>query len=79
MTRARALAGTAVFLVIAPGVVVGLLPWLITGWRAGAATPAAPVTVGALITAAGCGLLLSAFAQFAIDGLGTPAPPAPTE
>jgi hypothetical protein len=33
MRRMRAAAGTAVFLVIAPGVVVGVLPWLITGWR----------------------------------------------
>jgi protein-S-isoprenylcysteine O-methyltransferase Ste14 len=79
MRKMRAAAGTAVFLVIAPGVVVGLLPWLITGWRPGDSRPAALVTAGALLTAIGCGVLLHAFAQFVVEGLGTPAPPAPTE
>ena len=31
MTRASAAAGTLVFLVVAPGVVAGLVPWLLTG------------------------------------------------
>jgi protein-S-isoprenylcysteine O-methyltransferase Ste14 len=34
--------------------------------------------VGALLTAGGCGRLLQAFAQFVVEGVGTPAPPAPT-
>ncbi len=63
MRKITAKAGSAVFLVIAPGVVAGLVPWWLTGWRTGAAYPA-PV--------------LAAFAQFAIQGRGTPAPPAPT-
>lgn len=75
----RAAAGTLVFLVIAPGTVVGLVPWLITGWQAGRARPAVLVAAGALVTAAGCAVLLYAFAQFVIEGGGTPAPPAPTE
>ncbi len=79
MRRVRAAAGTAVFLVIAPGTVVGLLPWLITGWRGGATRPIALIAIGAILIAAGCATLLHAFGQFAIDGLGTPAPPAPTE
>jgi protein-S-isoprenylcysteine O-methyltransferase Ste14 len=79
MRRVRAAAGTVVFLVIAPGTVVGLLPWLITGWQSGHARPAALIAVGAILTAAGCAVLLYAFGQFVVDGLGTPAPPAPTD
>ena len=33
----RSWLGTIVFLVVAPGVVAGLVPWLITGWRGPAA------------------------------------------
>jgi protein-S-isoprenylcysteine O-methyltransferase Ste14 len=79
MRRARAAAGTAVFLVIAPGTVVGLLSWLITGWQPGTSRPAALIAVGAILIAAGCAVLLYAFGQFVVDGLGTPAPPAPTD
>src|SRR5258708_33216923 len=72
-------AGTAVFLVIAPGAVAGLVPWWLTGWRTGAAYPAPVQITGAVLAAAGAAALLAAFAQFAIQGRGTPAPPAPTE
>ena len=77
--RARAAAGTTVFLVIAPGVVTGLLPWLITGWQPGSARPAWLVAIGAAATAAGCLFLLSAFGRFVLEGIGTPAPTAPTQ
>jgi protein-S-isoprenylcysteine O-methyltransferase Ste14 len=77
--RVRAAVGTAVFLVVAPGVVTGVVPWLITGWRQGGAVPAALVVAGAVITGTGCVVLLHAFARFALEGIGTPAPPAPTE
>jgi protein-S-isoprenylcysteine O-methyltransferase Ste14 len=79
MRRTRAAAVSVVFLVIAPGTVVGLFPWLITGWQAGSTHPAALVVVGAVLVAAGCAALLYAFGQFVVDGLGTPAPPAPTD
>jgi protein-S-isoprenylcysteine O-methyltransferase Ste14 len=49
MRRVTAAAGTAAFLVVAPGTVVGLVPWLLTGWS-GHAAPAA-VAAGALLTA----------------------------
>jgi protein-S-isoprenylcysteine O-methyltransferase Ste14 len=78
-SRIRAAAGSAVFLIVAPGVVIGLLPWVITGWQQGAATPMAMVAVGAVLTAAGCAVLLQAFGQFVFEGIGTPAPPAPTQ
>jgi protein-S-isoprenylcysteine O-methyltransferase Ste14 len=79
MRKITPIAGSAVFLVIAPGVVAGLVPWWLTGWRAGAAYPAAVQIIGAVLAAAGAVVLLSAFAQFALQGRGTPAPPMPTE
>jgi len=78
-SKAKATAGTAAFLVVAPGAVTGLVPWLITGWGPGTTQPAVMVAVGAILTAAGCGVLLHSFARFALEGLGTPAPQAPTE
>ena len=79
MRKATAAAGSAVFLVIAPGVVAGLIPWWLTGWRIGAAYPVPVRVTGAVLTGAGAAVLLGAFAQFAVQGRGTPAPPAPTE
>jgi len=74
-----AVAGSAAFLVIAPGVVAGLVPWRLTRWRMGAAYPVPVRVVGAMVAAAGAAALLGAFAQFAVEGRGTPAPPVPTE
>src|SRR4249920_896297 len=81
MRKITAIAGSAAFLVIAPGVVAGLVPWWLTGWRTGTGTgyPAPVPIAGAVLTAAGAVALLAAFAQFAILGRGTPAPLAPTE
>ena len=78
MRKVTATAGSALFLLIAPGVVAGLVPWYLTGWQAGAAYPAPAQTTGAVLTGAGAVVLPAAFAQFAIQGRGTPAPPAPT-
>ena len=78
MTRARAAAGSLVFLLVAPGVMAGLVPWLITGWDSTDPPPVLQLAGVALI-AAGTGILLSAFARFVVDGLGTPAPVAPPE
>ena len=57
--------------------VAGLIPWLLTGWRLQAAPLAVRVTGGVLI-ALGLAFLLHAFARFVVEGLGTPAPVAPT-
>jgi protein-S-isoprenylcysteine O-methyltransferase Ste14 len=59
-------------------VVAGLLPWLITGWRGGSVPPWLQA-VGWLLIVAGAAVLLQAFGQFALQGIGTPAPVAPTE
>jgi protein-S-isoprenylcysteine O-methyltransferase Ste14 len=78
VTRARAALGSLLFLVVAPGVAAGLVPWSITGWDAGD-VPAALVAAGAALTAAGVLVLLHAFGRFVVEGLGTPAPVAPPE
>ena len=75
----RAALGSLVFLVVAPGVVAGLVPWLLTGWDAADDVPAPLVAAGVLLVAAGAGVLLQAFARFVVEGLGTPAPLAPPE
>jgi protein-S-isoprenylcysteine O-methyltransferase Ste14 len=79
MRKPTAVAGSAAFLVAAPGVVAGLVPLCLTRWRAGAVYPMPVRATGAVMTAVGSAALLGAFAQFALEGRGTPAPPAPTE
>jgi protein-S-isoprenylcysteine O-methyltransferase Ste14 len=80
MTRARAAAGTFVFLLLAPGVVAGVVPWLLTGWTVNEDFAWPPLQfLGALLMLAGAGALVHAFARFVIEGIGTPAPVAPTE
>jgi protein-S-isoprenylcysteine O-methyltransferase Ste14 len=79
--KARAAVGSLVFLVLVPGVVAGLVPWWLTGWRVENPLPYwVPLRVGGLILiAAGVVVLLQAFVRFVVEGLGTPAPVAPTE
>jgi protein-S-isoprenylcysteine O-methyltransferase Ste14 len=79
MRPARAAAGTAVFLVLVPGTVAALVPWWLTDWRSGPAYPLPVRVVGIVLAAAGATALLHAFTRFVIEGLGTPAPIAPTE
>lgn len=79
MRRSSAIFGSFVFLLIAPGVVAGLIPWWITRWRF--ESPFFEVgtrALGACLIAAGTPALLDSFARFAFQGLGTPAPIAPT-
>ena len=78
MPKWKAMAGSAVFLVLAPGIVAGLLPWLLTKWESLPA-PLLLRIAGAVLAIAGLGFLLHAFWRFAVEGLGTPAPAAPTE
>jgi protein-S-isoprenylcysteine O-methyltransferase Ste14 len=78
VARIRAAVGSLFFLAIAPGVVAGLVPWLMTRWSAHAWF--LPVRLlGAVLIAAGVAALLPAFVRFAVEGVGTPAPVAPTE
>jgi protein-S-isoprenylcysteine O-methyltransferase Ste14 len=77
MTRLRAALGSILFLVVAPGFVGGLVPYWLTGWES-SDPPLALVVAGALLVAAGSIVLLHAFARFVLEGIGTPAPIAPT-
>jgi protein-S-isoprenylcysteine O-methyltransferase Ste14 len=79
--RLAAAAGSAIFFVLAPIVVAGVVPWLLTDWRASNAFPAriALQPLGVLIVATGALVLVQAFVRFLIEGVGTPAPVAPTE
>jgi protein-S-isoprenylcysteine O-methyltransferase Ste14 len=76
MRRRTAAAGSAVFFLLAPGVVVGLIPWLLTRWQAREPLPYwAPVRVlGGILLVAGLIALVQAFVRFVVEGLGTPAP-----
>jgi protein-S-isoprenylcysteine O-methyltransferase Ste14 len=76
--RLRAAIGSAVFLVVAPGVAAGLVPWLLTDWSS-ADPPVWIAATGGVLTAAGAAMLLHSFARFVVEGAGTPAPVAPTE
>ena len=81
MRRILATIGSAIFLVIAPGVVAGYVPWRICGWHVGA--PLLGISslraVGVILVAAGLAVVLDSFARFALQGLGTPAPIFPTQ
>jgi protein-S-isoprenylcysteine O-methyltransferase Ste14 len=78
MTRRAAALGTATFLVV-PGTIAGLFPCLLTGWQVRHA-PGLPVRIGGLcLVLGGTATLASAFAKFVIEGIGTPAPIAPTQ
>jgi protein-S-isoprenylcysteine O-methyltransferase Ste14 len=61
--------------------VAGLIPWWLTGWRF--ETSAAfwgPIrVVGAVLILIGAPVLVAAFVRFVVEGLGTPAPVAPTQ
>ena len=80
MHRSKAAALSAGFFVVAPGTVVGLIPWLITRWRFRHPLPGWAVmrVVGAVLVAAGLVASVSAFVEFVKAG-GTPIPVAPTE
>jgi protein-S-isoprenylcysteine O-methyltransferase Ste14 len=76
-----AAAGSALFFVVAPGAVAGLVPWWLTGWQArGLPSYWAPLRLlGATLLTTGVVVLVHSFARFVVEGSGTPAPVAPTE
>lgn len=79
--EARAAAGSVVFLVVAPGVVAGVIPWWITGWAVEQPWSHSALlrVAGGVVLAVGMGVLVHAFVRFVVEGMGTPAPVAPTE
>jgi protein-S-isoprenylcysteine O-methyltransferase Ste14 len=81
MRRSVAAAGSSLFFALAPGTMAGLIPWLLTGWEF--ETPTAHWVwvrwLGGLVVLASAAVLVQAFVRFVVDGLGTPAPVAPTQ
>jgi protein-S-isoprenylcysteine O-methyltransferase Ste14 len=79
-SRAASLAGSALFLLVAPGTLAGYLPWLITRWHFSQDFGDHVLLrgTGALLALAGGLVLVECFVRFAWRGLGTPAPIAPT-
>jgi protein-S-isoprenylcysteine O-methyltransferase Ste14 len=76
MRKVWAVIGSAIFLVVAPGFVAGLVPWWISHWEFGGALPLR--LLGGGITSMGILGLLDCFRRFALQGIGTPAPVFPT-
>jgi len=81
VSRLPAALGSLLFLVVAPGVVAGVIPWWLTGWNVEEPFSLwAPLrVVGAVLIIVGVLALLDSFRRFVVEGLGTPAPVAPTE
>lgn len=77
MKRSSAAAGSSLFFAAAPCVVAGVVPWAITGWEGSPGWMGWRV-VGAVVTACAAAVLVHAFARFVREGVGTPAPVAPT-
>src|SRR3954466_6767293 len=75
-----AIIGSAVFLIIAPGFVVGLVPWWISCWQLKPALFGLSFVrlAGGVLIALGTIGLLDSFARFAVQGFGTPARIFPT-
>jgi len=74
--KLSAILGSAIFAVIAPGTIAGLVPWWLTHWRFEPPLLgfAAFRYLGAALILAGLPVLIDSFARFALQGLGTPAP-----
>lgn len=75
-----AILGTAVFIVVVPGTVIGVVPSLLSQWRFGAPLLGWEWTrwLGAALIAAGAPIFVDFVARFVWEGHGTPAPVAPT-
>ena len=81
MQKVSAVLGSALFFVVAPFVLAGLIPWQMTGWEFRPAFLGLEVTraIGVLLILIGLPGLIDSFARFALQGLGTPAPIAPPQ
>ena len=77
-----AAAGSAAFFVVAPGVVAGLVPWLISDWDVRwpkSAFGIGMVALGVALLAATVLVLIRNFVRFVVEGRGTPSPTMQTE
>ena len=76
-TTARAAVGSALFTVVVPGTVVGLVPWLLARSFPEPGLPEGLRWLGFLLLVPGIAVLLDSVVRF-VRARGTPAPPAPT-
>jgi protein-S-isoprenylcysteine O-methyltransferase Ste14 len=81
MSKAIAVFGSALFFVIAPLALAAVVPWWITGCQFQPAFLGADLMriLGGVLIITGVPGLVDSFARFALEGLGTPAPVAPTQ
>src|SRR4249919_3025334 len=81
MSKVIAVLGSALFFVIAPLVLAGFVPWWVTQWEFRPAFFGVDLTriLGGILIIVGVPGLVDSFARFALEGLGTPAPIAPTQ
>jgi protein-S-isoprenylcysteine O-methyltransferase Ste14 len=81
VSKAIAIVGSALFFVVAPLVLAGFVPWWITHWEFRPAFFGFELTraIGLMLIIAGVPGVVDSFARFALQGLGTPAPIAPTQ
>jgi len=81
MSKAIAVLSSALFFVIAPLVLAGFVPWWVTQWEFRPAFFGVDLTriLGGTLIIVGVPGLVDSFIRFALEGLGTPAPNAPTQ
>lgn len=72
LVRRRAAIGSSLFFALGPGLVAGVVPWLLTRWQARRPVPGGvPVrAAGVVLIGGGALVLATAFARFVVEGLG---------
>jgi protein-S-isoprenylcysteine O-methyltransferase Ste14 len=80
MSKASAIVGSVLFFIVAPLMVAGLFPWWITRWEFRPPFLGVELTrvTGVILIVVAAPVLVDSFARFALEGVGTPAPIAPT-
>ena len=79
MSKITAVLGSALFFLVAPAMLAGVIPWMITQWVCRPPFLASDLTrwAGVALIVAGVPGVLDSFGRFALLGRGTPAPIAP--
>src|SRR5579872_3795448 len=80
MPKAIAILGSALFFVVAPLMLAGFVPWQVTQWEFRPAFLGVDLTriLGGILIIVGAPGVVDSFSRFALEGVGTPAPIAPT-
>ena len=79
MRKRTAAIGSAVMFVVGPGLVIGVVPWLLTRWEFREPAPFWAIfrALGVSLILAGLVVMIQAFGRFVTEGFGTPLPAAP--